>query len=71
LKTSFCDRCGDFFACSDSLEWYRKSPPPKSLDVLLEKAEEVPGDGECPGLGAHEELKSISQSPVRRSESFT
>lgn len=39
----FCDRCGDFFARSDSLKRHRKKPPPECLRVTqveaLEKRE--------------------------------
>ena len=39
-KNSFGNIRGDFFARSDSLERYRKTPPPMCISVTLEEAAE-------------------------------
>ena len=38
-RISFCDRCGDFFARSDTLERHRKRPPSECLRVTRGMAE--------------------------------
>lgn len=48
LKIFFCDDCGDFFACPDSLERHRRKPPAECLSVTCEKADEKRRDAEGP-----------------------
>ncbi|KAF8476297.1 hypothetical protein DFH94DRAFT_846372 [Russula ochroleuca] len=38
LKISFCEKCGDFFARSDSLESHRGKPPTECCSVTREEA---------------------------------
>lgn len=40
LEITFCERCGDFFARSDSLGRHLERPPGECLEVTPEKAEE-------------------------------
>jgi hypothetical protein len=40
LELSFCVRCGDFFARTDSLKRHRSRPPYECLNVTPERAEE-------------------------------
>jgi hypothetical protein len=64
LNISFCDRCGDFFACPDSLRRHCGNRPPECLVVSLEEAEAKRRETER----VHEEFKAKWENCFKTNE---